>query len=528
MSARSAALTKARTILTGFTAGQRAVTAIGALALVLGAFALTQWAAQPSWAPLYGNLSGTDASAITDALTAQGVQYKLSDGGNTVLVPQDQVYQLRVTMAGKGLPSSDSQGGWSLLDSQGITATDFQQNIAYRRALEGELAKTLEAMDGVNTAIVHLAIPQKTVFTTTADKPTASVLLSLRPGATIQRTQVQSITRLVAGSVEGLDPAQVTVTDQSGNQLSVPDDATAAAAAAASEADAQTATFEDRQASKLQDMLDQVLGTGRAVVRVNAQLNFDSQDATSQQYLSPSPVAPLAESTVTETYSGSGAGAGGILGQLNPTAAATAGGGGSYARDQQTRNNALGTVVTRKVAAPGAVQKLSVAVFLDATTAGGVNPTVIQGMVANAVGLNSGRGDTVQVSSIPFDTTAAKTAQSELAAAAAAQQKQSYIDLGTKAGIGLVALIVLLLWSRKRKKAARITATASDLPAQTQSALASIPIQAQPGGLPALPGAADDSELERDRMREELSAFVENQTDDVARMLQSWLSEGKG
>ena len=126
---------------------------------MLGAVVVTRFAAQPTWTPLFSNLSGTDTSAVVDQLKSQGVSYQLTNGGATVLVPEAQVYDLRVSLAGKNLPAGDS-GGWSLLDQQGMTSTDFQQNVAYQRALEGELGKTLQAMSGVQNAIVHLAIPK--------------------------------------------------------------------------------------------------------------------------------------------------------------------------------------------------------------------------------------------------------------------------------------------------------------------------------------------------------------------------------
>ena len=201
-------LGKAKGFMAGFTSGQRSVVIVAVLGLLLGAFALSRWVAQPTWAPLYGNLSGTDASAVTTQLTTDGVKYKLADGGATVLVPQSQVYSERIALSGKGLPAgqNDDNEGWSLLDKQGITATDFQQNIAYQRALSGELDKTLEAMDGVNTAIVTLAVPQPDVFSTATNKTTASVLLQLQPGVTLTDEQVKALT---SGALE-LYPGQVT------------------------------------------------------------------------------------------------------------------------------------------------------------------------------------------------------------------------------------------------------------------------------------------------------------------------------
>jgi flagellar M-ring protein FliF len=516
-------LDRAKSVMSGFTSGQRTVVVVVGIALLMGAFALTKWMSTPSYAPLYGNLSGTDASAVVDELTAQGVQYQLANGGATVMVPADQVYSLRVSLSGKGLPASTSNTGWSLLDKQGITATDFQQNVTYRRALEGELAKTLEAFTGVNTAVVHLAIPQKNVFTTEADKTTASVLLSLAPGVSLSSDQVSAISRLVAGSVEGLDPAQVTLTDQSGQLLSgglTGGGSTAGAGAA----DELTAAYEDRKASAAQKVLDQLVGPGHSVVRVNADLNFDATDSTSKVYSQTTPTpAPLSAATVQELYGGAanGSASGGTLGQIIPTPVASgAAGSGSYTRNQTTVNNSVNETVSKTTTAPGSVKRMTVAVVLDAKTAGTLNPATVQQLVANSVGLDPARGDAVQVSSLPFDQTAAAAAASQLAQANKAAKMTGYLDLAKKAGLGLLVLVVLILLLRGRKKEVTVEATASDLP---ESVLVTpAPLALDSGEQRALSAARSADEA---RMQDEVAALVDSQPEDVAQMLQGWLAE---
>src|SRR2546430_15204858 len=202
-----------------FTPGQKAVTLIGVVVLGVGGFFFANWASAPSYAPLFSNLSSTDASAIVDKLNAGGTQYQLADGGATIMVPQSQVYDLRLKMSGQGLPAQ-TDTGYSLLDKQGLTTSDFMQNVGFQRALEGELGKTIKSIDGVQGATVHLAIPQKDVFATDSQKPTASVLVTTALGRTLSPDQVQSIVHLVAASVVGLDPNQVTVADAAGNVLS--------------------------------------------------------------------------------------------------------------------------------------------------------------------------------------------------------------------------------------------------------------------------------------------------------------------
>ena len=527
--ALAAALKRGRGVLAGFTPGQRAIVVVAALGLLLGAFYLTRWASQPTWTPLYSNLSGTDANSVVNQLNSDGVQYKLADGGQTVLVPQSKVYALRVQLSGKGLPAGNSQGGYALLDKQGITSTDFQQNIAYQRALEGELDKTLEAMSGVQQAVVHLAIPKKDVFATAQDATTASVLLSLTPGASFGNSQTRAVSRLVAGAVPGLTPDNVTLTDSNGVLLSGGGSGADAAAMQQSETDQQTAQYESRIGGNAQAMLDKVLGPGKAVVRVNAQLNFDSVDRTSENYLtSPSPF-PLSQSLETESYTGNGASAGGAMGQTIPTLTASANGSGtgSYNERKSTTDYGRDKVVERSLVAPGQVQRLSVSVALDSSVSG-ITPAQVQAMVSGAVGLDAKRGDVVQVTQVPFDTTAAATAKKELAQQAQQAQLNSYVSLAKKVALGLLLLIVLFVaWRRRRKNRPSVEATASDLP-DYANVLVSRPappaIEARPAPVQlALP--TEEEMANRERIRAEVTRLVDNSPDEVARMLQGWLAE---
>ena len=158
--------------LKSFTAGQRTIAVIGAALLVVGIVALSAWLTRPVLTPLFSGLQTTDANGIVEQLRKDNVQYELSDGGSTILVPQDKVYDERLKAAAAGLPTAAATG-YSLLDKMGVTSSEFQQSVTYKRALEGELASTISAMDGVKTAAVRLAIPEKTVFVSKAPDTTA-------------------------------------------------------------------------------------------------------------------------------------------------------------------------------------------------------------------------------------------------------------------------------------------------------------------------------------------------------------------
>ncbi|MBK6870151.1 MAG: flagellar M-ring protein FliF [Kineosporiaceae bacterium] len=533
------AMGRAKGLAGGFTPGQRGIILVAALGLILGAFALTRWVAQPTWTPLFGETSSADTQKIVEELQAEGAQYKLGGNGNTVMVPQSQLYALRVSVGAKGLPSTTSDSSsWAIFDQQGMTATEIQQNAAYQRAIEGEVAKTLEAIAGVNTAIVKLAIPKDSVFVTEKDKTTASVLLSLAPGTTLSKSQVRSVTNLVATSVPGLLTANVAVSDGNGTLLTAPNDGSSGAAAAnANDTDEQTAQFEDRVAAKTQQMLDQVLGAGSAVVRVSAALDFDAKHSTTESYL-PSPALPLSEQTSREAFNPGPGGVGGLLGVITPTPLSSAMGTGQYYKDSTTRNNGIGKSIVEAEAAPGAVKRLSVAVVLDSSAAEGVDPATVQALVASAVGIDSTRGDVVQVNAVPFNKAAAEKTAKELAKAEAEAKTAGYIDLGKKGGMGLlivIAAVVLMLKQRKSKAAGpTVDATATDLPdgLLVPSRLEAIggdrmrELGAGPAGeMGALEQEALSPIIEREKLREEVASFVDSQPDDIAQLVQGWLEQ---
>ncbi|WP_324287724.1 flagellar basal-body MS-ring/collar protein FliF [Microcella daejeonensis] len=203
----------------GFSVAQRTIALIGVAALVLGTIALTSWLSRPTMAPLFSGLAPADASAVVEQLQSAGVPYELAGGGSSVLVPEAQVYEQRLALASAGLPGEQS-AGYALLDQMGVTASDFQQSVTWQRALEGELAATVGAMEGVETATVRLALPEESVFTEERVAPTASVFLATSPNAQLGTEQVSAIVNLVSASVEGLAASDVAVVDAAGTVLS--------------------------------------------------------------------------------------------------------------------------------------------------------------------------------------------------------------------------------------------------------------------------------------------------------------------
>lgn len=503
-----------------FTAGQKVVAVLGTVALLLGGFMVFRWASAPTYAPLFSNLSASDASAVVDQLDTQGVPYELAGDGSTVMVPRDLVHATRIDLSGEGLPG-DSNSGYSILDNQGLSTSQDQWDTSFKRAMESELSSTIEGINDVDTAVVHLAMPKKRVFSEEQDPTTASVLVDTGPGRTLAGEQVQAIVHLVASSVDGMDPDNVTVADSTGKVLTTPDGQSGGASARTE----QTAAVQADMQKRLQTMLDQVVGTGNSTVQVTADLDFDQTVTETTAYDQEGKPIPLSQATSTETYAGPGAGSavGGVVGPDGQMDSGLNGVGGdsSYEKRQRTSDNGVGKTVTQRQSAPGAVQAYNVGVMLDSDNTGNIDPAMIQAQVAAITG-ETGK---IEVSSMPFDRSAEEAAAAELEAAAAADSAAARADLIRKAGItGGVLLMLLLAWIRARRRAKAREQATSYVVEQLKSE------QARLAALEPSPAAfalEQAESTEEDIMQDELDALIERQPEDVATLLRGWLVEGR-
>jgi flagellar M-ring protein FliF len=521
------ALARHQRTFMGFTTGQKAVAVVGTVALLMAGFMIFRWASTPSYAPLFSDLSSSDASAVIDKLDSQGVPYKLTNGGATVMVPKDKVYSSRINLSGQGLPSS-SDSGYSILDNQSLSTSQFQEQTNFKRAMESELSRTVEALNGVETAVVHLALPEKQVFADKQDPATASVLVSTRPGTDLSAEQVQAIVHLVASSVDGLEPDKVTVADAAGHVLSATD---GAGGLATSTQNQQVSDYQDEMNTRVQSMLDRVVGPGNSTVAVTANLDFDKAVTEKKTYTYNKNNVPLSETKNVEKYNGAAAGSSltGVVGpdgQMDSTGTA-AGPNSQYEKSSQTSDNAVDTTVEHRETAPGGVRNLHVGVVLDAATARTIDPAEIERLIASTVGIDTARGDTVQVSSLPFDRTAEKSAKAELAAAKKADASARQWTLIRNSGlVVLIALILLLAWLKGRRRARdRAEATSYVVEQLRQEAIDrnAAPAAVEPSA--AMLALESMERSESDDIRDELTALVERQPEDVAALLRGWLVE---
>lgn len=445
----------------GFTRGQKAMMGLALGAVLVGMFWFTRSQGGQSMSALYSNLDAADASSIIEQLEAQGVGYELADQGTSIMVPSEDVYRLRLAMQAEGLPAGGE--GWSLIDNEGITASQFRQRVDFQRALSGELARTIEAMDDVHTAKVTLVVPADDVFSDDSQKASASVLVKPEATDALSNETVRSIANLVASAVPELTTDAITITDTAGRSLWFP--GKESIDASGTENASQRASEEARISTKVQEQLDKVVGPGKSQVTVAAEMNFDQTRAQTEQYSSPGqngePPLPISSSQETETYTGGATGVTGVLGAdgqpLVPGGVTGVDGtGASYNKSKEVADWALNRQVTDTKVAPGQIERLSMSVVVDEATVSATDIERIRTLVTNAAGLDVERGDTLSVERMPFDTSAA-----DAAAAALAEGQSSASSTGDLArGLGVAALVLVALfvaWRSLRKRYQPVT-----------------------------------------------------------------------
>ncbi len=261
------------------------IMATAAISLV-GVATMVTWSSlsadNDGYATLFVNIESTDAASVTEALKEMGINYHLENGGRTLTVPQRDLYEVRMEMARQGLPSKGGQG-YEIFDKLQLGMTDFVQNLNYQRALEGEISQSIETIQEVDKARVHITIPKPTLFTESQEEASASIVLKLYPGKYLKEPQIRGITHLVASSVEGLHARQVTVLDLHGNMLTKGFADNAMAEQADHNLSLQKAV-ETHLEKKVLDIFEGLLGPNKAHVKVSAVLNFEQVDKTIESY----------------------------------------------------------------------------------------------------------------------------------------------------------------------------------------------------------------------------------------------------
>ncbi|HYC67455.1 flagellar basal-body MS-ring/collar protein FliF [Brevundimonas sp.] len=406
----------------GFTAALQRF-GIGRLTVVLGVaagvaavlVAVMLRIGQPPDALLYSNLDLREASEITTALDGAGIKYSSKGDGSTIFVSRDQVGEARLLVAGKGLVTSGSVG-YEIFDNQSVLGqTEFQQNLNEKRALEGELARTIMSMRGITSARVMIALPSRQLFQTAAADPTAAVVVGVT-GGTLTGAQVQAIRNVVASSVPNLKPEKVTLTDTANRTLAAGTDDAGFSAASAEEAKSST---EAQLQARIKDIVEGVVGVGAARVQVTADIDHSRSTTQEQRFDPDGQVVRSTSTNGSESADTTGVNDGGATATNNIPGGAEPASTPIGSRDTQnteTTNYEISNTTTTTVKEAGEVKKLAVSVAVDGRWTPAANgrgePTYaprsaeeiaqIRALVAAAVGIDEARGDKIEVQNVRF------------------------------------------------------------------------------------------------------------------------------
>ncbi len=479
---------------------QRVGVGVGLVLALVAVAGFASWARTPSFSVLYSDLPASQVSQVTQSLDAAGIPYRLDGGGRSVLVPRNKVYQARADLAGQGIQGEVIPQGYELLDSQGLTVSDFRQRVDYQRALEGELARTLTAMTDIGTASVHLVIPDEALFAEDQQPVTASVLLS--PIGTLDESDIEAITLLISSSVEGLEPNMVTVADTNGTVLHAGGDETSTSAAGNRQL-RMTQQFEQALSKDITAMLTTVLGPGRASVVVRAQLDYDERSTESETY-TPETAIPIRQQNIVESFSGSGSSPVGSVGVDGEPLGISSDGPVDYSRQEDTTEYGIDKTVTRNIDAPGTIERLSVAVVVDDGSLTGSNAPDVQNvtaLVSAAAGISTDRGDSLEVSAAPFPKPAEVEELEEATGGIMTM-------IPTILGVVLVLVVAVGMFLMTRGGGSE------PLPAVAAPALEG------PGFIPA---GVDPGQFQN--MTSDVMQLVERQPEEIATLLRSWLAD---
>ena len=471
---------------------------VASAAAVAVLVAMVLWAKSPDYRTLFSNLSDQDGGAIVTQLTQMNVPYRFADNGGALEVPADKVHELRLRLAQLGLPKGGSVG-FELLDQEKFGISQFSEQVNYQRALEGELARTIETLGPVKSARVHLAMPKPSLFVREQKSPSASITVNLEPGRALDEGQISAVVHLVSSAVAGLPPGNVTLVDQGGHLL------TQSNTSARDLNDAQlkyAADVEGRVQRRIEAILGPIVGNGNVHAQVTAQINFDNKEQTDEQYRpnGDASQAAVRSRQVSESDQVGSPYPGGVPGALSNTPAPapsapistppanqangqtaanrnTTTTGPRNTQRNETSNYELDRTIMHTKKNVGDVQRLSVAVVVNYRNLPDGKPLPltndqmkqIEDLTREAMGFSTTRGDTLNVVNSPFNDTDESVGELPF------WKQQSFIDQLMTAGRWLLVLIVAwLLWRKavkpqlKRREAIAL-ATAEQVKVQQEA-----------------------------------------------------------
>lgn len=438
------------------------------IAIVGGSIIGLSLVQKEAYQTLFAGLSTEDASGIVAKLKELKVPYKLSLGGTSVSVPKDKVHDVRLMLAGQNALPGSGGVGFELFDKTNYGMTEFMQNINYKRAIQGELSRTINQMPEVKSSRVHIAIPEKTLFTDREKDVTASVFLKLRPGKMISKEQVAGIVHLVSGSIEGLKADNVTIVDSFGKILYKAGSAGQAMVMSGQQFELQK-NVEKTIEESVQSMLDRFIPANKSIIRANVELNLRKVEKIEEEY-EPNKRVPTSERKAREKTMNRAGGVSGVPGVASnvpnvagknvpgetPRTQAVSSARGSESEKEESQVTYEVSKSVKKIVEPyGDIKKMSVAIVLDGKyeKVKGQNGEElkysprsqkeladIKGIVARAVGIDEERGDKIEVLNVPFET---ENLSDEKGLLDAADRKEMIFSFGK---YGFYALILAALF----------------------------------------------------------------------------------
>jgi flagellar M-ring protein FliF len=494
---------------------QKALLAAIVLACVITGVMLTKWASRPDMRLLFGNLGLEESATISDKISEQNIPYELRNGGKSIYVPAEKVYTLRASLAKDGLMPKDGEPGYEIFDNEKLGVSPLVQKMNYNRALQGELARTIQVFEGVEFARVHLVRPDQTMFTTQGDKASASVMLRLKPGFQLSSVTVAAISNLVAGSVEGLSPENVTVADSNGRMLSNQTGGNSLVVGANNYKDYKAAV-EHEMIQRIQTSLDTVLGPGRSTVIANASLDMTQETIVKTTYEKGIPM----EETIEETSN--------IVAGVPAKPEEAQSSPNTTEKTSTTKSmNKIPETTTTTSTVPGKILAWSVSVMVDlskppaaegeqgqtAAPAEIMSVEDVKDIIRTAIGPQLLKEENLSVKNIPFNRPQTMLMAEE---PSTLEKLAPILEIIRQSSLGLLAvcaLLVLKIFTGAGRKAA----------AEKTAAISAHGLGAGSAGL--LP--AGNTEEAVNLMREQIHLQLRENPEQVRQLFSMWLAEGK-
>ncbi|MBP2642415.1 MAG: fliF [Firmicutes bacterium] len=472
------------------------------------------WGTRTEYVPLFTGLDAKDAGEVAAKLKEMKVAYELGNNGTAIMVSSKDVYQARLDLASQGLPKGSK--GFEIFDQNKFGATDFQNKVYYLQALQGELTRTIEQMAEVEKARVHIVLPEDSLYKKNEKAATASIMVKLRPSAELSKAQVKGIVNLVAHSIQGLKPENITVIDNFARVLNDQDSEQTANTETLTQIEL-TKKIQENLQKNTQSLLEQVLGPGKAAVRVSVELTFDQRTVDKQVF---EPVVDdkgivRSEQTANESYKGTNGQPGGVPGTTSniPGYVTSNNSQSSYEKKEATRNYEINETKEKTVVAPGGIKRLTVSVLVDGSLDKTQQDSIAK-TVASAVGANPARGDVVSVESIAFSTEVADKLRQEEQAEQAQKTRELWFKYGA-AAIAVIAILYLLRSYLQRRRQAEEEAALLELEAQ----------QMEGEEEEAAANEVSEEEAERLSQREAIMKFAKSRPEEVAQLIRTWINE---